>query len=190
MGFLKVLSDASVDASAVAASIRRQKFATGDAIIEQGEMNRNIFLPANGLIKLVYRRPSGVEYTKGFIEPGEVFASLTSTLTDRPSRFSAICLTHVDLEVMPARVFGELSKNDPAMLAFSDQMFRNLALRNEEREYDFLCLSAEERYEKFLTRSPRIAEQLTQIEIAAYLGITAVALSRIRRRRAYAETQN
>ena len=183
MGFVEELSAVVADRDAIEPLVQRRSFSPGNCVIEQGQIDRNIYLPENGLIKLTYLRSNGAELTKGFIEPKELFASLTSTLTDQPSRFSAVCLSPVDLEWMPARKFGELGQGNPAMLAYSNEMFRNLALRNEEREYDFLCLTAEERYEKFLAQSPHIAAQITQVEIAAFLGITPVALSRIRRRR-------
>ena len=48
--------------------------------------------------------------------------------------------------------------------------------------YDLLCRSAEERYRVFLAQEPALADRLTQSDIARYLGITAIALSRIRRR--------
>jgi CRP-like cAMP-binding protein len=184
MGFVEEFSEAGVSASAIETSIKCKSFAVGECVFEQGQIDRNIYLPQTGLIKLTYLRAEGSELTKAFIEPGKIFASLISTLTGQPSRFSAICLTPVELEVMPARLFRELGKENPTMLTYSNQMFRNLALRNEEREYDLLCLSAEERYEKFVTKSPEIVRQITQAEIAAFLGITPVALSRIRGRRA------
>lgn len=184
MGFVEEFSEAGVNASAIETSIRRRSFSVGDYVIEQGQIDRSIYLPQTGLIKLTYLRPEGAELTKGFILPGELFASLTSTLMDQPSRFSAVCLTSVALEVIPARLFGELVEENPDMQAYSSRLFRNLALRNEEREYDLLCLSAEKRYEKFVTQSPEIVRQITQAEIAAFLGITPVALSRIRGRRA------
>lgn len=189
MGFVEEFSKAGVKANAIETSIKRRSFAVGDYVIEQGQIDRNIYLPQSGLIKLSYLRAEGSELTKGFIEPGGIFASLISTLTGQPSRFSAVCLTPVELEAMPVRLFRELGEENPAMLTYSSQMFRNLALRNEEREYDLLCLSAEERYEKFVAQSPEIVRQITQAEIAAFLGITPVALSRIRGRRASRATK-
>lgn len=183
MGFIKTLSAASVDTSLLTNVIQSREYPLGRQVIEQGAVNNNIYIINSGLIKLVYHQPSGTDYTKCFIEPNVIFASLSSTLAQQPSRFSAICLTSVTLERIPASEFEELARRDQAMQSYFNQMLRNLALRNEEREYDFLCLTAEERYEKFVNQSPHIANKVTQIEIAAYLGITPVALSRIRARR-------
>lgn len=180
MSFRKTLSSVGVDTSSVEDSIETRRFQTGEYIIRQGEFNRNIYKLTEGLIKLVYVTSGGASYTKSFIDTGGIFASMTCTLAGEPARFSAICLTPVVTEQLPSTKFRELTEKDPEMLRFSNQMFRRLALRNEEREYDFLCLSAVERYEKFMEKSPELARRLTQIEIAAYLGITPVSLSRIR----------
>jgi CRP-like cAMP-binding protein len=180
MSFQETLSSAGVDASSVEKSIEQRRFQAGEYVIRQGEFNKNIYKLTEGLIKLVYVTSGGSSYTKSFIDTGGVFASMTCTVAGEPARFSAVCLTPVSVEQLPSYKFRELTESDPKMLKFSNQMFRRLALRNEEREYDFLCLSAEERYEKFLDKSPELAGRLTQIEIAAYLGITPVSLSRIR----------
>ena len=57
-----------------------------------------------------------------------------------------------------------------------------LSMKKEQREYEFLNLPAEERYQKFAEANPDLVEQITQNDIARYLGITPVALSRIKKR--------
>jgi CRP-like cAMP-binding protein len=59
-----------------------------------------------------------------------------------------------------------------------------LALKKERREASFLLLDAGERYEAFLEDFADLVPRLPQYHIASYLGITPVALSRIRSRRA------
>lgn len=51
-----------------------------------------------------------------------------------------------------------------------------------EREYELLCLSAEDRFRKLMETKPEIADLVTQNEIARYLGVTPVGLSRIKKR--------
>ena len=57
-----------------------------------------------------------------------------------------------------------------------------LAMKKERREYEFLCLSAEDRYRLIREREPTMLGRVTQNDIARYLGITPVALSRIKSR--------
>lgn len=54
--------------------------------------------------------------------------------------------------------------------------------RKEQREMELLMLALEARYARFLQEMPGIAAQLRQHEIASYIRVTPVSLSRIRRR--------
>lgn len=54
--------------------------------------------------------------------------------------------------------------------------------RLTQREHQWLMLSATERYLKVLQEAPSWLEQVPQHRLASYLGLTNVALSRIRRR--------
>ncbi|MBL4788193.1 MAG: hypothetical protein JKY60_03815, partial [Kordiimonadaceae bacterium] len=58
----------------------------------------------------------------------------------------------------------------------------SLAMKKERREYELLCLSAEQRYRLLLERQPDLVSKIKQQDIALYLGITPVALSRIKKR--------
>lgn len=51
-----------------------------------------------------------------------------------------------------------------------------------QREHQWLMFSATERYLKVLQEAPGWPEQVPQHRLASYLGVTDVALSRIRRR--------
>jgi CRP-like cAMP-binding protein len=53
-------------------------------------------------------------------------------------------------------------------------------IKKEAREREFLLFSAEERYRSFLDEYPHLENRIKQHQIASYLGITPVALSRIR----------
>ena len=50
---------------------------------------------------------------------------------------------------------------------------------------DNLSKTAEERYKEFLAQYPQIAQRLTNIQIAAYLGVTHEFVSKIRRKMFY-----
>ena len=63
-------------------------------------------------------------------------------------------------------------------------LMQNAYTREQLRAIDNLSLSAEERYLRFIEKYPLIAGQVTQKQIASYLGITPEFLSAIRQKRA------
>jgi CRP-like cAMP-binding protein len=65
-----------------------------------------------------------------------------------------------------------------------DRIFRvlveNAFIRLQERLLQNISTSAEERYQTFLTLYPHLTNRLSQIQIAAYIGVTPEFLSRLR----------
>ena len=67
-----------------------------------------------------------------------------------------------------------------------DRIFRvlleNHFMYEQERMGQLFSSTAEERYQSFLQNHPRLINRLSQVQIAAYLGVTPEFLSRIRGR--------
>lgn len=168
--------------SEVADSLHEKTYERGSAILRQGDLAPNIFFLKRGLAKLVYLTAEGKEFIKSFIDEGNFMGSLVSQIEGGGSTFSIICLETSHVESVPYILLDRLAQQDSTVLQLFNILFRNLALKKEHREHDFLCLSPEERYRKFLTAMPRIPGRISQNDIALYLGITPVALSRIKSR--------
>jgi CRP-like cAMP-binding protein len=62
-------------------------------------------------------------------------------------------------------------------------MMQNAYVREQLRTIQNLSLTAEERYINFLKKYPQVAKQVTQKQIASYLGITPEFLSVLRKRK-------
>ena len=71
-------------------------------------------------------------------------------------------------------------------IPITERLFRLMGLRThialQRRMIDMLSKTAEERYHDFLTQYPHIARRLTNIQMAAYLGVTHEFVSKIRKR--------
>ena len=68
----------------------------------------------------------------------------------------------------------------PKFERFFRIILQNAYIREQLRVIQNLSLSAEERYHHFLEKYPQVAKQVTQKQIASYLGITPEFLSMIR----------
>lgn len=76
----------------------------------------------------------------------------------------------------------ERSREDHELANKMIELLLRFSMKKEWREYEFLCLSAEARYALLLEATPELINKVTQNDIARYLGITPVALSRIKKR--------
>jgi len=151
-------------------------------IFMQGEEDRSLYYVQSGLLKAYYTSDEGKEFVKSFISVNDIICSLTSAYSEDSCSFSLVCLQDSLIIRIPFPVLLEYSKEHHEIANNMIEVLLNFSMKKEKREYQFLCLSAEQRYRLLEKHSPNIVEQVTQNDIARYLGITPVALSRIKNR--------
>lgn len=79
--------------------------------------------------------------------------------------------------------FDHLLTAIPKFERFFRILMQNAYTREQLRSIENLTLNAEERYTRFINKYPQIARNVTQKQIASYLGITPEFLSFIRKKR-------
>ncbi|MFD2178540.1 Crp/Fnr family transcriptional regulator [Veronia pacifica] len=156
--------------------------AQGEHIFHQGEGDRNLYLIQQGVLKAYYLSEDGKETVKSFIGEGNVIGNLTAAHTDCENTFGLVALSDCVIRRFSFRHLYEASKSDVELSNSLMDILLAFAIKKERREKDLLCMSAQERYEKLLEETPDLIGKITQNDIAKYLGITPVALSRIKRR--------
>ena len=158
------------------------KAAKNDHLFMQGDKNHHLYSVRQGLLKAYYVSTHGKESVKSFILPGDVIGSLNAVYGNKPSSFNVLCLQDSLLVKIPFDTLYTLTEKDPTLARDMTDILLALAMKKEQREYEFLCLSAEERFRLLMERSPELIAAITQNDIARYLGMTPVALSRIKKR--------
>ncbi|GLX77737.1 Crp/Fnr family transcriptional regulator [Thalassotalea insulae] len=157
-------------------------------IFSQGEENQYIYIILEGVLKAYYLSAEGKECIKSFLFPGDTIGSLQA-LHGGGCNFSLLCLKKVKILKVPyKKVLSEAKTNIEVANSVIDILML-FAKKKEEREYELLCLSAAQRYQKLLEKKPDIYDVVTQNDIARYLGITPVALSRIKHQQSPSNTK-
>lgn len=160
----------------------RQHYEKKSHVFAQGDKSPYLYFIEDGTLKTYYNDEEGKEFIKSFIFSGEVIAN-SQALHGGVCNFSLLCLKDVTLIKLHYDKIRHAATNNLETANSIIDFLMTFAQKKEQREYELLCLSAEQRYEKLLTQSPKISELLTQNDIAKYLGITPVALSRIKHRK-------
>ena len=155
----------------------------GETLFSQGQHHPYAYFLHLGLVKLCYVTHSGTERTKSLLQEGQFFASLGALRPEAACGFSAVALEPVEGERFPMGAFLERMEQNLLWERIGRKFFQELAFRKEQREYQLLVLSAPERYEQVIQERPELLQRLSQAELARFIGITPVALSRIRGRR-------
>lgn len=154
----------------------------GQHLFHQGDTDKSIYLIRNGLLKAYYLSDDGKEYIKSFLLPGDMIGSLKGMMGDGGCSFSLVCLEPAELTCIDYDILYARSRNDLNLANSMVDFLLAFAMKKETREFEFLCLTAEERYQTLIDKAPGLVDRVTQNDIARYLGVTPVGLSRIKKR--------
>ncbi len=155
---------------------------SGEYLFRQGDNDRSLYHLQSGLLKAYYLSADGKENVKSFLLPGDSIASIKAGFAGDGCSFNLVCLKPCQLIVLEFEKLYDACRSDAELSSAMVDFLLMLAMKKETREQELLCLSAEDRYRQLLRSKPELFELVTQNEIARYLGITPVALSRIKKR--------
>ncbi|MFC7049444.1 Crp/Fnr family transcriptional regulator [Emcibacter nanhaiensis] len=152
-----------------------------DHVFMQGDESDTLYYVQSGLLKAYYVSREGKEFIKSFFRTGDLLGSLSAVYRGLPCTFSVVALQDCDLITMSSSKLLEAVRKSPTLSQEMLDAMMQLAMKKEQREYQFLTLSAKARYKALCESDPELVRQVTQNDIAHYLGVTPVALSRIKK---------
>lgn len=95
------------------------------------------------------------------------------------SNLSISAIEASQLIVLSFTDWRTLLKENPVWEPIHRQLAETYYVARENHAFDLLTAPAIERYRRFLDRFPEISPRVSQKDIASYIGITGVALSRL-----------
>ena len=155
---------------------------SGDYFIRAGEHAEDLGFINVGLVRFFYQTPGGSEFNKSFAQENGFLAAHSAFLTKTTTRFSIQALEDCELLVANISDMTNLYNKHQCWEKLGRILAEELYIRKEQREAEFLLDNAETRYRTFQCQFPNLENRLTQYHVASYLGITPVALSRIRKK--------
>ena len=140
------------------------------------------YLIRNGLLRLFYTDTEGRERNKAFYGDGDITGPVSAIMTGRPANFSIQALEPCRLIAADLQYLLQLAPCHAEVSRLVISLLSAAFMRNEEREALLLTCNAEQRYRWMLDNQGDLVERIPQYHIAAYLGVDAVSLSRIKRK--------
>ena len=155
---------------------------------------KKVFLKANTIEDSISFIESGVvrlyipkenpekEITFGFSFKNQFVSAYDSFLTRKPSVYQLQALTETTLLSINYNDLQDVYKTTQIGNLIGRLTAERLFLIKSTREQNLLNLSAEERYVKLFKERPEVLKVIPLKYISSYIGVTAQALSRIRKR--------
>lgn len=152
----------------------------GEYIIKEGYICRKLLFLEEGCMSMVYERDNK-SFIKDFIFDNSFASVYESFITSEPARYSLKAITPCKFQSIALHDLEKAYQSIPQLKSLAAMQTEAAYLNITRRMESLITLSAEQRYLELLELRPRLLSEIPLYLIASYLGITDVALSRIRK---------
>jgi len=151
----------------------------GKLILRKGQIANQYFFIVSGGVRFYYDL-NDQENTTWVTFKNEFFTEISSLNPQKPSRFNIEAIEETKLIVIEKKDMDFLYGHISVWEEFGRKIWEEVTVRMIDQILNFQTLSAEERYLEFMN-NPELLQKVPVKQLAAVLGITPNALSRIRK---------
>jgi len=153
----------------------------GDIFIDRGKKNNKEYFVYEGVCRSFLLSPEGEEVTISYFLEGGVLSPNKTRTANQISHLNFQALTKVTLASLNADKFEQLMINHIDIREFGNMVLQNELLGKVEKEIALASLNAKERLILFREKYHFLENLISHVDIASYLGITNISLSRLRK---------
>ena len=163
-------------------NLSEKTFEKNDFLVRAGDVTKNFYFITSGLVRFFYNTVEGKEFNKHFVMENGFAGSYHSLVLEAPCGFYIQALAKTTTILLPHEVMNAFYERHPCWERLGRKNAEYMFLFKEAREKELLLDSLEVRYQRFIKNFPGLAQKIPQYHIASYLGVTDVALSRVRKK--------
>jgi CRP-like cAMP-binding protein len=150
-----------------------------EVFMSAGDDPASYGIVTEGVFRIYFVRPDGKEFIKIFKTQFQIVGALAEITLGIQSRVFVEAVTPAKMLVGRAEYFEEMCEKYHNWMKIGRMVALRSYIDKEQREFELLQLPAMDRYRIFQTKFADIADQIPNYQVASYLGITPVALSRM-----------
>ena len=153
----------------------------GDVFIDRGKKNNKEYFVYEGVCRSFLLSPEGEEVTISYFLKGSVLSPNKTRTANQISHLNFQALTKLTVASLNADKFEKLMINYIDIREFGNMVLHNELLAKVEKEIGLASLNAKERLIQFREKHHFLENLISHVDIASYLGITNISLSRLRK---------
>lgn len=151
-------------------------------LLRAGDVAQRLYLIEQGCARLFVLDPDGGETSTQFFFEGDAVSSIESFLTGRPSEQSLVTMEACRLCVLEGETLKARVEQDPALQAELQALTLQRLVDYVNLYTSAIAKTPTQRYLALLATHQQRLERIPLHILASYLGVSAVHLSRIRRK--------
>ena len=158
-----------------------EDYEKGDLFINRGKKNNKEYFVYEGVCRSFLLSPEGEEVTISYFLEGSVLSPNKTRTANQISHLNFQALTNITVASLNADKFEQLMINHMDIREFGNMVLQNELLAKVEKEIALASLNAKERLILFREKYHFLENLISHVDIASYLGITNISLSRLRK---------
>ena len=162
--------------------LQTKKFKRKEFLLKQGETCRTENFIVKGCLRTYTIDDNGFEHIVMFGIEDWWVGDLLSFLIQSPATYFIDALEDTEILQISKANLDKLFERVPKFERFFRLILQNAFIAQQQRINQNLSYSAEQRYLDFINKHPNLEQRLSQKQVSAYLGITPVFLSMLRKK--------
>ncbi len=161
--------------------LQYEKYSKGETFILRNKPNEKEYFLLKGVCKSYLINPEGEEITISFFVDHSVLSPHSIRISNHVSSHYFKALTDIELASLNAKSFESLMIENEEIRNFGNRVLQNELMLKVEKEIGLASLTAKERLMAFREKYKGLENLIPHTDIASYLGITNISLSRLRK---------
>jgi CRP-like cAMP-binding protein len=159
--------------------VKTKILAKDEFLLKPGQVCKYFYYLEKGLVKS-YSFNNDKEFIMAFYQEQMLFTELSSYLSQKPSKHMLVTLEAATVQYIHREAIEKLCKQYHSIETLLRKLFTITSVCFMDRISEMLEENAKERYTNFVNDYPTLLQRISLGDLANYIGITQVSLSRIR----------
>ncbi len=160
--------------------VKYENYKKGELIVSVGQKNNLEYFIIDGICKSFLTNPEGEDVTISFFMSKSIISPSTTRNREGKSVINIKALTDIQIAAIDATEFEKLMISDIEIREFGNSVLRNELMAKVQKEMALASLKGRDRLLLLRKNFPNIENQIPHADIASFLGITTISLSRLR----------